>query len=442
MRLLSFACLCLLSVLALAWALPNLYDMALLPPLDKTHLFYSPVLRQCLYTERIRGRDTQAAALSEGHHADVVYKDEEGRYYDRRAFEAALPFIYYRNMEMRGLLPVRLKGRSLDRTAIERARRVLELPARALDGHHPPHTCLPLLEANPGQVALLYPADRFRMADGEMLFTHADTNTREEDLSTLFSDGLRSQGFLFPARHVGGNFTTFKPYEGGIFLVDARGGLFHVLRRDGRPAVRKIPLPQGVTPRHVLVSESGERHWLGLLLDMRDRLWLIRQTDFTLIGLAVPGYEPDRMDCKLLFDPLYLTVVTSDAAFARAAVFRIPATDLKNGDVCTPVHTFQHEMSRAKESWQHRLAQTLFPFRITLAREETSFLYPRWELSGHWFSRALPFSLLLTSLHALWRRRRHPGWKLTLPRCAVETSVILLTGVYGLGALLLLEEKI
>ncbi|MDO5484656.1 MAG: DUF4857 domain-containing protein, partial [Desulfovibrionaceae bacterium] len=170
MRSLALTCLCAISALVLAGALPAVYDMALLKPIDKTHIFYSPILKKFIYTEQIRGYDQQAAEKSEGHHADIVYKDEEGTYYDRLAFEAALPFVYFRNMEMRGLLPLHLDGKVLDRAAIEKARRVLELPARRLDGRQYQHGCLPLLEANPGQVALLYPADRFRMTADAMAF--------------------------------------------------------------------------------------------------------------------------------------------------------------------------------------------------------------------------------------------------------------------------------
>ena len=147
MRAAALLCLTLMSVLILSWGLPQLYDMALLKSLDKTHAFFSPVLKKFIYTEQVHGEDEKAAQKSDGHHADIVYKDEDGGYHDRLEFEAALPFIYFRNMEARGLLPVRLEGRILQREDIERSRRVLELPARQLDGKGPAREYLPLLEA-------------------------------------------------------------------------------------------------------------------------------------------------------------------------------------------------------------------------------------------------------------------------------------------------------
>lgn len=437
MRALARFCICLPAIAVLAWALPALYDTALLKPLDKTHIFYSPVLKQCIYTEQIRGYDAQAAEKSEGHHADIVYKDEKGRYYDRLAFEAALPFIYFRNMEMRGLLPLNLEGRILDRPAIERARRVLELPSRHLDGKRPPQNTLPLLEANPGQAALLYPTDRFRLTAQGMDFIHADTNAPETNLARIFTSALAEQGFLFPARHVGGNFTTFKPYESGIFLVDAQGRLFHLLRRDGRPQIRKPPLPEGLVPRHVLVSESRERLWLGLLLDSQDRLWLIRQDDLALIGLNVPDYRPDSMDCKLIFDPLYVTVVTSDASRVRATVFDLPPADTPHGEIHEPFHSFSHSMSRAAESWQSNLSATLFPFRLIFGSEDSALLLPHIAFSRHWSRNALPFCLVLAALYAFSLHRS----SFSRARLLAEATLVLAAGIHALLALALLREK-
>ena len=448
MRATALACLCLLLTLTLALALPALYDMALLQPIARTHLFYSPVLRQCVYTEQLRGYDPAAAAKSEGHHADIVYKDESGNYYDRLSFEAALPFIYFRNMEMRGLLPIQLEGKSLDRAAIERARRVLELPARHLDGKRPPQNCLPLIESDPGQVALRYPTDRFRLTPQGMSFTNADTNAPEPALDALCNNALREAGFVFPAGHVGGNFTTFKPWEGGIFLVDAQGALFHLVRRGGKAEVQSVPLPNGVRPRHVLVSESREGCWLGFLLDDKARIWLIRQEREQknagptirltgLVGLDVPGYLPERMDLKLIFNPLHLTVISSDESRIQAAVFALPPDDTPHGTLLQPFHSFSHLMSRARESWQGQLAATLFPFRLNLTSEGSTLLQPSLSPSPHWLSRALPFSLALAALWLLWQRRRS---RLS-GRCWLEGTFIAVCGLYGLFSLWLLRDR-
>ena len=437
MRHAAFACLLAFSVCVLSWALPAAYSLIFVTPIEKTKLFYSPVLGKCIYTEQIRGLDPEAAAKSEGHHADIVYKDASGVYYDRLAFEAALPFIYYRNMEMRGLMPITVEGKSFDRQAIEKARRVLELPATSLAGHRPEARCLPLIESNPGQVALLYPDDRFRATTQGLEFVNADTNTPDPRLTELFTAKLKEGGFVFPVRHVGGNFTTFKPYEGGIFLVDAKGTLFHLLRRNGAPLVTRVKLPEGVVPRHVLVSEARERQWLGMLLDTSGRIWLLRHDDMALIGLKVMDYKPDTMDFKVIFDPVFITAIFSDKARIHAAVFRLPDTASLGGTVLEPFHTFAMPMSRAEECWQTRIADAAFPFTAHLTDENRSMLRLTFTSSQHYLDNALPCCLLLSLCCFLRMRRRGPldgwGW--------AGVAATALAGLYALVPLLLLDER-
>ena len=434
MRHFAYACLCFLTVLALSWTLPQGYDMAALPPIDKTHIFFSPTLERFIYTEQIRTHDAEAAKKSEGHHADILYKDEKGVYYDRLAFEAALPFLYFRNMEMRGLLPLNLKGQSFDRKAIERARRVMELRARDFNvyGEH----CLPLIEAEPGQVALLYPADRFRMTDTEMHFTNADTNEDDDALTERFTNALKQGGFVFPARHVGGNFTTFKPREGGVFLVDAKGQLFHMLRQKDQPVVKKVELPAGMTPRHVLVSESKEGNWLGMIVDSDNRIWLLRQDDFGMVELKNVVYKPETMDCKVIFDPLYLTTQTSDEDTMHAAVFPLPAATGEHFSSVEPFRTIEHAMSRHMDCPQQTFADAVFPFRIDFTSEAEGARSPRLSLSGH-LGLALLVNVIIAAayffLQAVRRGRRRPS-------VYAKTAFLAVTGVYGLIPLLLLSE--
>ncbi len=434
MRVPALLCLCSLSIMVSAWALPLLYDLALLEPIDRTHVFYSPVLRKFVYTEQLRHADPQAAEKSEGHHADIVYRDEDGVYYDRLAFEAALPFIYYRNMEMRGLLPLYLDGRLIGHTEIERARRVLELRARDFDEARPSRSWFPLIEANPGQVALLYPTDRFQPAPDGLRFVNADSNSTDTELSCLFGESLREQGFCFPVRHVGGNFTTFKSHEGGVFLTDAQGALFHLLRRDGRPHVRRLSLPTGLVPRHVLVSESRDRLWLGLLVDTRNRIWLVREADFALLELEVQGYDPQRMDVKVLFDPLHITLITSDVAFARAAIFPLPQKAAENGQTLAPLRLFEHRMSRDLEVWQHHAAAALFPFRLTFSSENSILLHFQPALSPHWITHALPLCALLALVIFLIHHKKPLRYRIA------TASLTLATGIYALLPLFLLED--
>ena len=81
-----------------------------------------------------------------------------------------LPFIFYKNMEIWGLLPLELAGRKFDKKSIKAGRRVMELKSREITGNSPQTPVWPLLESNPGQARLVFPDDRFHMTPSAMKF--------------------------------------------------------------------------------------------------------------------------------------------------------------------------------------------------------------------------------------------------------------------------------
>ncbi len=95
--------LVLLTIFLLAAWWPVLKDLLFEYRFGKTQLFYSPVLERFIYTELI----------GEGH--QFIYRDQDGKDYDRQRFETLIPFIYYKNMELWGKLPLQLGGQTFDK---------------------------------------------------------------------------------------------------------------------------------------------------------------------------------------------------------------------------------------------------------------------------------------------------------------------------------------
>lgn len=426
MKLLASVAMQLLVVAVLALFLPTLYDMALVEDIRKTQLFYSPVTERFIYTEKAAVADPRAAAKADDHHADVVYKDQDGTYYDRLEFERLLPFLYHKNLALRGLLPVEIDGRTYDLDTIQAERLVMELPARTVTGHTPPEAVWPLIESRPGQAMLVFPDDRFRITDSAMEFVNADANAVDATLTRTFTAALRERGFVFPARLVAGNFTILKPYEDGVLLVDARGTLFHLLRVEGRPQVARVALPAGLRLRHVSVSGSGSGRFHGLLVDQGGGVHLLAR-GYGVIPLPLEGYDPGRMDLKILFDPLYRTAVYSDETTLRAVVMD------RN---YRPLARYEHAMSTGARTWRHALRDVLLPFRVTLRAPDTSMIRPGVRAGAYPLSWSALASALLALGYAGWsraRRGRWPAWG--------GVALVCVAGVYGFAARLVVEEE-
>ena len=427
MRHISTISMLTLAVLALALHLPAFYDRLAVNWVEKTHLFYSPTLKDFIFTETTAGFDPEAASKAEDHHADVAYKDARGNYYDRVEFESHLPFIYVRNMDRRGLLPLNIDGRVLDRSLIDAHRQVLELSVRNLPGHTPPQKFWPLLDANPAQAGLVFPDDRFRLTDSAMEFINADFNRVDENLTAIWTEALKEKGFQFPARLVAGNFTILKPFDDGIFVVDDQYAVFHLKRIEGQATVIRTPINPALKCRYLTVVESNLRQFHGLMLDGQNHLHLMTTDDYKLIDLPLPGYDAESMDFKIIFDPLYKTAVYSDNHLIKAVAL--------DSDYA-PIASHEHLMSRAVAGPAQKLGELLFPFRLVMASENSRMMEPELKFSPTVLPGFLAggiIACLIFYLGFYLRHQRRPG--------PLSLLFVFITGVYGLIAgLIILDE--
>ncbi len=358
---LASLCMYVMSICFFSWALPMFYDLLFTKTVAKTHMFYSPVENSMIYTEQLLSRDLEAEAKSENHHSDVVYKNEKGEYFTRNDFEAKIPFIYFRNMEMRGLLPLELHGKSFDRASIEKERRVFEMPAYLLDDNMYQEKIYPLLEANPGQVALVLPVDRIRLSSSQLEMVDSDLNQVDPERTEEYTKAILDKGFTFPAQGLWGNFNTFKPYEAGVFILDAKGKSYHLLRENDVPKVQIVAFEEDIIPQKIMLAEAKDRKYLGLLLDTKGRMYLMHQDNFKLTHIPTPHFVPSKMDFKLIMDPLFITAVYSDSVNIYAEAFN-NAQNL--GDELVSIHNYSHQMSQSKTTLISDIANVLFPFRI------------------------------------------------------------------------------
>ncbi len=306
-------------------------------------------------------------------------------------------------------------------------RQVLELSVRNLPGHTPKQEFWPLLNTDPAQAGLVFPDDRFRLTDSAMEFINADFNAVDEQLTAAWTSALKAEGFVFPARSVAGNFTILKPFDDGVFVVDSQYAVFHLQRVENQISVTRTPIDPALETRYITVVESTLRQFHGLLLDGHGRLHLLTTDNYKLIALPVAGYDPESMDFKILFDPLYKTCVYSNATTIWAV-----ALDEHYQAIASHTHT----MSRAVPTATQKIANFLFPFRLVMSTENSRMVNPQFIASPRFFPAMLLAGLVALALYYCafsLRHRRRPK----LPGMAF----VFLTGLYGLiSGLLILDE--
>ncbi len=428
---LATLCMYFIGICFFAWILPMFYQLLFVKTVDKTHMFFSPVDNNMIFTEQLLERDVKAEEKSENHHADVVYKNEKGEYFTRNEFEAKIPFIYYRNMELRGLLPLNLHGKSLDRAAIQKERRVFEMPSRLLDDHVYKEEIYPLMDANPGQVALVLPADRIRFTDTALEFIDSDLNGVDAEQTQAYTKALSDKGFTFPAKGVWGNFTTFKPFEGGTFVVDTAGKTFHLVRRNNILEVVVVPFAKDIVPQKMVIAEAKDRKYLGLVLDTQNRMYLMHQDGFALTYIPTKEYAPQHMDFKLIMDPLFMTAVYSDAKHIHAVAF---ANAENLGGSVKPLHSYVHQMSMSKDTSLTQVADIIFPFMLSFTDLHSSKGQFKTAMSSQYFGYGIMFNLLLALAYGFAFRTYR------MAKVARQGLFVAVFGIYVLIPLVLMEQ--
>jgi hypothetical protein len=367
--------------------LPMLYQKVFVARTGRTHLFYSPVIKKFVFREMVKDHR-------------FLTRDETGRDLDRKTFESLIPFIYYKNMELWGLLPFEINGQSFGKETIKANRQVIELKPRMIADRFPQDGIYPLIESQPDQALLVFPEDRFRITD-RMEFVNADRNTVDEALSHVFTDALKDAGFKFPARLIAGKGTILKPFDEGYFVVDAA-----------------TPIPADLGIRSIRISENRRKEFYGMLLTNDGKLFLISYDNYRLIPLPVDSYNPDTMTYKLIINPLYRTAVYSDKTMIYATAM-------------TPDYKIIAGYKRAMQTSRQTPAKTFysacFPFSVQIKDHTINYMTFDLVLNGWKGFTGIGISVIIYFIFVCVRRL---GLKALWP----DFVVIALSGIYGLIA--------
>lgn len=275
----------------------------------------------------------------------------------------------------------------------------------------------PLFNNDPDVAMMPFPEEMFRLTEAAMEFVHADHNQVDMALTRTFTRALIDQGFVFPPRLIAGKPTNLKPFDDGYFIRDAAGHVFHVRRVADRPEVVRTPIDPALDILDIVVAESRRREFHGVLITRQGDVHLIETGSYRLISLAVQGYDPRRMDFKLLIDPLYRTVTFSDPTRVQGIVLE---ADYR------PLRQFAVSAADPNPVALLGIRDFLFPFRIQMEnhyRGKADFgvaLGGLWSLAG--------ILCALTVFFLLFRSGRGR------PLGPATPLLILATGWYGLVA--------
>lgn len=351
-----------LSVTAMSYALPAGYDTVFGKQAGNPLLFFSPLLEQFLYRESMGGHRFR-------------YQSEDGKQYARAEFESQLPFLYYKNLEKKNLLPVTVAGELYDKQAIKAGKQGIDIKSRHLDGHHQQIELYPLFNNDPEVAIMPFPEDVFRFTDQAMEFVNGDQNRIDLGLTTRFTMALQEKGFVFPATVIGGKTTNLKPFDEGYFVRDADGHIFHIKRILDAPHVVRTDIDSTLDVQDIVISENRRKEFFGTIITRTGELFLISYEDYQLIPLPVEQYRPDRMDFKLLINPVYKTAVISDGKRVHGVAMDAAYRNKQS---------FTVERFAPVASGVGMVRDLLFPFQLTFAGPYRGHADPQIRVGSGW----------------------------------------------------------
>lgn len=397
----------LVIVLVAAIYIPDFYWKANKYEANKTNVYYSPVSKSfVLLKSDVRG---------------VVYTDPQGKIYSRDDFEQLVPFLNFRQLMATGKMPDSLNGIAIIPKEINKNN--IQFRINPLGINSRPLQLYPLIESKSGRVRLELPPDYFRITE-RMEFVTSLTNEINEEKSELFTNALKKQGFKFPSKFIYGNPSTKKLFDEGYFVIDDENSVFHIKMVKGKPFCKKTKIPADLEIAYMAINETELREFYGMIATKKNEAYLISYKNYELIKLPVEGYNHQDHTLLLRGDLFYRTIVLSNESGLKAVI-----TD-RNYNV---IDKYSETKPTKEEKLAGTIAAYLFPFTIETEKATTPFINFYFNFSG---VRSLIITFVMLAVSFLYLRRKN----LSPLKVAPYYVLVLLTGVYGFIALLIIRD--
>jgi len=273
---------------------------------NKYYLFYSPLLNEFVYQEN-------------GPNHSFFYGSSSEKL-DKSQFEEALPFVYWKNLDIQGRLPVEIDGVSYDKNQIRRARMSLQYDASRLS--KPQVSIFPLFNPISHKGSIRFPENMLSLQAERFEVYAAETAKPNSQLAAEVNGLAQRAAVAFPVREVWGKTTNMKPFDWGYFIKDDQGKLFNLRRADNQVLLKPVPVAEQVGEIvYIQVAENRHKQFYGYAISDSSKVYLIAYPDYQLIPLEMEGFDYRSMSFQLLSDPLYYLMRYDDGKQYHAVRF-------------------------------------------------------------------------------------------------------------------------
>lgn len=400
--------LTLIVILIASIYLPQLYWLIFSERTSAPMVNYSPVIEKFIIGK------------SDG--KTFIWYDSDNKQYTREETDPLLPFMNYRLLAAKSIMPDSVAGIKVELEDVRRNNFMSRF--RPYQFSAPQIQVYPIFESKPARLKLQMPDIFFRMTD-RMEVINCTTNKVEEDISDSFNQALAEKGFTFPCKRIFGNPTTRKPFDEGYFLIDSNDDFFQIKMIKGKPFCENTNFPDDLKIKQFFVQEQSLKEFYGYLISEDNRIFFLTYDDYRPQQLPVDSYDPVN-DLLVITGNLFyrvVSVVSEDHI----------KTFVMNRDYKL-IDTYEESWPGESESNAALVGAYIFPFTLDL--ESFSSMYINFNFED--FSlKSLGLNIVLVALAVYLFKRR----KINVGKSAAEMFVVLITGIYGFLAILILGKS-
>ena len=342
----------LLVILVSSIVLPSFYDGFFYKWTRPPDVNYSPVEDKFLVHYHSGGAVPVAPSTAvPGFHCD-----NEGNRYKPREAQILLPLTFRVQLTGRKEMPDSIKGHPVDLKEI--GLNEFEIALWPPEIEEPKIQLYPLFESKPPSFQVELPFRYFRIND-KMEVLDITRNEIDNEMTDVFTRALQKENFRFPAKLVGGNPSTFKPFDEGYFIVDSKNELYHLKMIEGKPFCRNTGVDPGLGIIMIKIAEHDLREYYGLIVNDKNEVFLLLYDQYKLLKLPVEDYLAQENEIRVHGNLFHRMIVIGSEGYLGAVV-----TDRKYAVVDR--HVEEWRGTYRDQTWG-RIKGYIFPFSIQSA---------------------------------------------------------------------------
>ncbi len=291
---LAYLSLLFCFILSLGFYFPKIYTSFTKDNSLASYVFFSPSQDKFIYKQHYGGHN-------------FIFGDSLGNTFNRKEFEEALPFTYWRNLDIQKRLPLIIKGIKYSKKQIKQGRQSFRLTFKNLYENSKQIPLYPLFNPSSKKGMIAFPDIMFSLQKSFEVYNSEHEN-KNSDLESAYTKILLEKGFVFPAKIIAGKTTNIKPLDEGYFLLDSEDKLFHMKKYDDKLYVKNIHYNSDIKIKYIKISESRKKEFYGTLLSQKNEVYLITYDDYKLVKLPLKHYKPESMILEIYANSLNKTI--------------------------------------------------------------------------------------------------------------------------------------